>query len=163
LVNNAGIVGRFGDLCDLDEATLRRVIEVNIIGYVLFAREVIRGLKATGESGAIVNVSSRAAVLGAPHEWIHYALTKGAIDTFTVGLAREVAELGIRVNAVRPGLIDTALHAMAGRPDRLTELAGTVPMRRGGEAEEVADAILYLLSESASYVTGTCLDVAGGR
>ena len=165
LVNNAGIVGQMCKVMDLPLTVLKRVFDVNVIGYFLCAREAIRSMSVErgGSGGAIVNVSSRASTLGGPNEWVHYAATKGAIDTMTIGLAKEVAAEGIRVNAVNPGLIDTRLHASAGDPNRLSRLIHTVPMGRAGSVDEVAEAILFLLSESASYITGVCLDISGGR
>jgi NAD(P)-dependent dehydrogenase (short-subunit alcohol dehydrogenase family) len=165
LVNNAGITGPNCRLTDLSAADLQRVLAVNVGGYFLCAREAVRRMSTGhgGRGGAIVNVSSRASLLGGPNEWIHYAASKGATDTFTVGLAKEVAEEGIRVNAVNPGLIETDIHAAAGMPDRTTRLAAGVPMKRSGAAEEVAETILFLLSDAASYVTGTCIEVSGGR
>ena len=165
LVNNAGITGRAGRIADTDAGALERVIAVNVTGAILVAREAVRRMSTArgGKGGAIVNLSSMAAVLGAPGEWVGYAASKGAIDSFTVGLAREVAREGIRVNAVAPGLIDTDIHVTAGQPDRLERMAPTVPMARAGSAAEVAAAILWLLSEEASYVTGTIVRVSGGR
>ena len=165
LVNNAGITGPVRRLADIDAATLREVFDVNVIGYFIAAREAVRRMSTarSGRGGAIVNVSSRAAEIGGPGEWVHYAASKGATDTLTVGLAREVGAEGIRVNAVRPGLIDTEIHAAAGLPDRLERLAGGVPMGRAGTAEEVAEAILWLASPQASYVNGTLVEVGGGR
>ncbi len=165
LVNNAGITGRAGRIADVDAGALERVIAVNVTGAILVAREAVRRMSTArgGKGGAIVNLSSMAAVLGAPGEWVGYAASKGAIDSFTVGLAREVAKEGIRVNAVAPGLIDTDIHVTAGQPDRLARMAPTVPMARAGSAAEVAAAILWLLSEEASYVTGTIVRVSGGR
>jgi NAD(P)-dependent dehydrogenase (short-subunit alcohol dehydrogenase family) len=138
---------------------------VNVIGSILCAREAVARMSTRlgGGGGAIVNLSSMAARLGAPGEYLDYAASKGAVDTFTVGLAKEVAAEGIRVNAVRPGLIHTDIHASGGEPGRIARLQGTVPMQRGGAPEEVAHAILWLLSDEASYVTGTVIDVAGGR
>ena len=142
-----------------------RLIAVNVTGAILVAREAVRRMSTArgGKGGAIVNLSSMAAVLGAPGEWVGYAASKGAIDSFTVGLSREVAKEGIRVNAVAPGLIDTDIHVTAGQPDRLERMAPTVPMARAGSADEVAAAILWLLSDEASYVTGTIVRVSGGR
>jgi NAD(P)-dependent dehydrogenase (short-subunit alcohol dehydrogenase family) len=165
LVNNAGIVGHLSKVVDLPLTVLKRVFEVNVIGYFLCAREAIRSMSVEkgGSGGVIVNVSSRASDLGGPNEWVHYAASKGAIDTMTIGLAKEVAAEGIRVNAVNPGLIDTSFHASAGDPERLSRLIHTVPMGRAGSVDEVAEAIMFLLSDHASYITGVCLDVSGGR
>jgi NAD(P)-dependent dehydrogenase (short-subunit alcohol dehydrogenase family) len=160
LVNNAGILDRQARFADLDGARIERILRVNVLGAFLCAREAVRRM---GPGGAIVNVSSRAAVLGAPGEYVDYAASKAAVEAMTVGLAREVAADGIRVNCVRPGLIHTDIHADGGEPDRVERLAAGVPMRRGGTPEEVAAAILWLLSPEASYVTGTVLDVSGGR
>ncbi|MGE3775487.1 MAG: SDR family oxidoreductase [Gammaproteobacteria bacterium] len=165
LVNNAGITARQMRVEDMDVARLRRVFEVNILGSVLCAQAAVRRMSTRhgGDGGAIVNLSSAAARLGSPGEFVDYATSKGAIDTFTLGLAREVAAEGVRVNAVRPGLIATEIHASSGDPGRVERLQGGVPIRRGGTADEVAAAILWLLSPDASYVTGTLLDVTGGR
>jgi NAD(P)-dependent dehydrogenase (short-subunit alcohol dehydrogenase family) len=164
LVNNAGIVGSYGRVDELDASILARLWAVNITGPFVCAREAIRrmGTDRGGRGGAIVNVSSRAAALGGSGEWVHYAASKGAIDTMTVGLAREVAAQGIRVNGVRPGLVDTDIHDAA-PPGRLERMAPTVPMARAGTPEEVAAAIVWLASPAASYVTGTIVDVTGGR
>jgi len=165
LVNNAGTVERQSRLENFDAARLQRIFATNVFGSFLCAREAVRRMstKHGGQGGAIVNVSSGAARFGSPNEYIDYAATKGAIDTFTLGLAKEVAEEKIRVNAVRPGFIHTDIHAAGGEPDRIERVKIQVPMQRGGRPEEVANAILWLLSEEASYVTGSILDVTGGR
>ena len=165
LVNNAGVLETQTRLQGIDAARLQRVFATNVFGSFLCAREAVRRMSTTcgGPGGAIVNVSSRAAQLGSPNEYLDYAASKGALDTFTVGLAREVAAEGIRVNAVRAGIIDTDMHAAGGEPNRVERLRSTIPMQRGGTAEEVAQAILWLLSDQASYTTGTFIDVAGGR
>ncbi len=162
LVNNAGILEPQSDLVDMDTGRWRRVLETNVIGSFICAREAVKRMRKQ-KNGAIVNLSSRAASLGAPHEYVDYAASKGAIDSMTYGLAKEVANLGIRVNAVRPGLIKTDIHASGGEPGRVERLQSGVPMQRGGTAEEVAETIIWLLSEKASYLTGTCIDVSGGR
>lgn len=165
LVNNAGILERQMRVDHMDAARLQRIFATNVIGSFLCAREAVQRMSANygGAGGAIVNVSSGAARLGAPNEYVDYAASKGAIDTFTVGLAKEVATEGIRVNAVRPGVIYTEIHASGGEPQRVDRVKSGVPMQRGGSPEEVARAILWLLSDEASYITGTCLDVTGGR
>jgi NAD(P)-dependent dehydrogenase (short-subunit alcohol dehydrogenase family) len=165
LVNNAGILERQTRLDDMDAARFERVFAVNVVGPFLCAREAVRRMSTRhgGKGGGIVNVSSAASRLGSPGEYVDYAASKGAIDTFTIGLAKEVAEEGIRVNAVRPGVIYTGIHAAGGEPGRVDRVKGAVPMKRGGEAIEVARAILWLLSEEASYSTGTFIDVSGGR
>ena len=165
LVNNAGITGGFRRVEDVDAELLERVLAVNVTGCFLCAREAVRRMstKRGGKGGVIVNVSSTASWLGGGGEWVHYAASKGAIDTFTVGLAREVAGEGIRVNAVNPGLIATGLHAAAGAPERIERLASAVPLGRGGTPDEVAEAILWLISDAASFVTGARLPVSGGR
>jgi NAD(P)-dependent dehydrogenase (short-subunit alcohol dehydrogenase family) len=165
LVNNAGTLERQMRVESMDAARLGRIFAVNAIGSFLCAREAVRRMstKHGGRGGAIVNVSSGAARLGSPNEYVDYAATKGAIDTLTVGLAQEVAADGIRVNAVRPGYIYTEFHALGGEPARVERVKQTVPMRRGGQAEEVAHAILWLLSDEASFSTGTFIDVTGGR
>ena len=165
LVNNAGILETQMRVEDMDAARLNRVLATNVVGSFLCAREAVRRMSTQrgGQGGAIVNVSSIASRLGAPNEYVDYAAAKGAIDSFTIGLAKEVASEGIRVNAVRPGVIHTEIHASGGEPGRVERVKAAVPMQRGGEAEEVARAILWLLSDGASYSTGALLDVTGGR
>jgi NAD(P)-dependent dehydrogenase (short-subunit alcohol dehydrogenase family) len=165
LVNNAGIVERQSRLDGIDEARLQRVFATNVFASFLCAREAVRRMSPRygGQGGAIVNVSSGAARIGSPNEYIDYAATKGAIDTLTLGSAKEVAEEKIRVNAVRPGHIYTEFHAQGGEPNRVDRVKAGVPMQRGGHPEEVANAIVWLLSEEASYITGAILDVTGGR
>jgi NAD(P)-dependent dehydrogenase (short-subunit alcohol dehydrogenase family) len=165
LVNNAGITGGFARVDQVTQRTLSDVLAVNVIGTVLCAGAAVRRMSSRhgGKGGAIVNISSRAAVLGSPGEWVHYAASKGAIDSLTVGLAREVATEGVRVNAVAVGLVDTDLHATAGEPERPERIAPTIPMRRAGTVQEVAAAVIWLLSDTASYTTGTILAVSGGR
>ncbi len=165
LVNNAGITGGFARVDAVSADALKRVFAVNVIGAMLCAREAVKRLstKNGGPGGAIVNISSRAAHTGAAGEWVHYAATKGAIDSFTIGLAREVATEGIRVNAVAPGLTETGLHAANGEPGRLQRLIPSIPMQRAGQPEEIAEAVLWLLSPAASYVTGAIVNVGGGR
>jgi NAD(P)-dependent dehydrogenase (short-subunit alcohol dehydrogenase family) len=165
LVNNAGTVDVAARVDEMSLERLTRMFAVNVLGSMLCAREAVRRMstKHGGAGGAIVNLSSAAARLGSPGQYVDYAAAKGAIDTFTLGLAREVAGEGIRVNAVRPGIIDTAIHASGGQPDRAAQMAPQVPLRRAGSAAEVAQAILWLLSEASSYTTGAVLDVTGGR
>ncbi|AOV16685.1 NAD(P)-dependent oxidoreductase [Acidihalobacter aeolianus] len=165
LVNNAGILERHARVEDMDAARLARVFAANVTGSFLCAREAVRRMSTRhgGPGGAIVNVSSRAARLGSPGEYVDYAASKAAVDTLTIGLAREVADAGIRVNAVSPGVIYTEIHASGGEPGRMDRVKDAVPMKRGGQPEEVARAILWLLSDEASYVTGANLDVSGGR
>jgi NAD(P)-dependent dehydrogenase (short-subunit alcohol dehydrogenase family) len=164
LVNNAATLETQMRLDAMDAARLQRMFATNVIGTMLCSREAVRRMSLThgGRGGAIVNVSSRASIYGSPGEYVDYAASKGAVDTFTVGLAREVATEGIRVNAVRPGFICTELHTKGGEPARVERLKTRVPMQRGGQPEEVASAILWLLSAEAVYVTGTLLDVSGG-
>jgi NAD(P)-dependent dehydrogenase (short-subunit alcohol dehydrogenase family) len=165
LVNNAGILERQSRVEAMNADRINRVLATNVTGSFLCAREAVRRMctKHGGQGGAIVNVSSMAAKLGAPNEYVDYAASKAAIDAFTIGLAHEVAAEGIRVNAVRPGVIYTDIHASGGEPDRIERVKHAVPLKRGGQPEEVARAILWLLSDEASYTTGGFIDVAGGR
>jgi NAD(P)-dependent dehydrogenase (short-subunit alcohol dehydrogenase family) len=165
LVNNAGITGGFARVEEVSSAAIAKVLAVNVSGTILCSREAVRRMSTRrgGSGGAIVNISSRAAHTGAAGEWVHYAASKGAIDSFTIGLAREVATEGIRVNAVAPGLIDTGLHAANGEPGRLYRLMGTVPMARAGTPREVAEGVVWLLSPAASFTTGAILEIGGGR
>jgi len=165
LVNNAGIVATKARIDQVGAERLQRMMAVNVVGAFLCAREAIKRMskKHGKQGGAIVNVSSGAARLGSPSEWVDYAASKGAIDTMTVGLAKEVAQEGIRVNAVRPGPIHTDIHASGGEPGRVDRVKSSVPMKRGGDPEEVARAILWLCSDESSYSTGTFIDVSGGR
>jgi NAD(P)-dependent dehydrogenase (short-subunit alcohol dehydrogenase family) len=165
LVNAAGVVDRKARVAEMTFERLNRMFAVNVVGSFLCAREAIRRMSTRegGAGGSIVNVSSAASRLGSPGEYVDYAASKGAVDTMTLGLARELADEGIRVNAVRPGLINTGIHASGGQPDRMRRLAPTIPMQRVGEPIEVASAINWLCSEEASYVTGALLDVSGGR
>lgn len=163
LINNAGIVQLASPLADMSLARWQQTFDTNATGSFLIAREAIRRMLAQGQGGAIVNMSSMAAALGAPHEFIDYAASKGAVEAMTIGLSREVAGKGIRVNAIRPGLIDTDMQRGSGEADRLGRLIGTVPMGRIGRATEVAEAAIWLLSDAASYVTGAILPVSGGR
>lgn len=165
LVNNAGVLEPQARVEDMDARRLQRILATNVTGAFLCAREAVRRMSRRhgGHGGAIVNVSSMAARLGAPNEYVDYAASKAAVDALTIGLAKEVAAEGIRVNAVRPGVIYTDIHASGGEPDRVERLKDAVPMKRGGQPEEVAQAILWLLSDDASYVTGSFVDVSGGR
>lgn len=165
LVNNAGILERHMRVEEMDAGRLARVLAANVIGSFLCAREAVKRMSTRhgGSGGAIVNLSSAASRLGSPNEYVDYAASKGAIDTFTLGLSKEVAAEGIRVNAVRPGVIYTDIHADGGEPGRVDRVKSAVPMLRGGQPEEVAKAILWLLSDEASYSTGAILDVSGGR
>lgn len=165
LVNNAGVVDQTSRVDAMSMARFRRMFEINVYGSFVCARESVRRMSTRhgGAGGTIVNLSSVAARLGAPGQYVDYAAAKGAIDSFTIGLAKEVAAEGIRVNAVRPGIIDTDIHASGGLPDRAREMAPQVPMQRPGSAEEVARSILWLMSPESSYTTGTVLDVTGGR
>ena len=164
LVNNAGITAHIGDLADTPVDVIRRVIDINLLGVVLCAREAVRVMstKRGGRGGVIVNVSSAAATLGSAHEYVHYAAAKAAVDTFTVGLAKEVADESIRVNAVAPGIVATGIHAGAGDPDRAERAAARIPLGRAADPAEIAPAIVWLLSPAAAYATGTIIRVAGG-
>lgn len=164
-VNNAGVVDMKARVDEMSAERLERMMRINVVGSILCAREAVKRMSSLhgGAGGSIVNISSAAASLGSPGEYVDYAASKGAIDTFTVGLAREVALEGIRVNAVRPGIIDTDIHASGGQPDRVALIQDTLPMKRAGTADEVAAAVLYLLSDAASYTTGAILNVSGGR
>jgi len=165
LVNNAAVTGGFARVENLDSAALTQMLAVNVAGTMLCAREAVRRMstKRGGSGGAIVNISSIAARTGSAGEWVHYAASKGAVNTFTIGLAREVATEGIRVNAVAPGLVDTGLHAANGEPGRLARISPTIPMQRGGTPDEIAQGVLWLLSDAASYTTGAILEIGGGR
>jgi len=165
LVNNAGVVDMQARVDEMSVARLERMLRINVVGSFVCAREAVRRMSTRhgGRGGVIVNLSSAAARLGSPGQYVDYAASKGAIDVFTMGLAKEVGDEGIRVNAVRPGLIDTDIHASGGLPDRAAQLAPTVPMKRTGSAEEVAAAIIWLLSPASSYTTGSVIDVTGGR
>jgi NAD(P)-dependent dehydrogenase (short-subunit alcohol dehydrogenase family) len=165
LVNNAGITGGFARVDETTQPILERLMAVNVIGPMLCLREAVKRMSTRygHAGGSIVNISSLAARTGGAGEWVHYAATKGAINTLTIGLAKEVANEGIRVNAVSPGLIETDLHAAAGAPDRPVRLSSTIPMRRPGTPDEIAGGVLWLLSPEASYVTGTILEIGGGR
>ncbi|GHE60680.1 SDR family NAD(P)-dependent oxidoreductase [Streptomyces spiralis] len=162
LVNNAGVTGPLGRLADTDTADLRRVVDVNLLGTLLCSRRAAQ-LMAPRGNGVIVNVSSAAATLGSPGEYVHYAAAKAAVDALTLGLAKELGPDGIRVNAVAPGVIDTEIHAAMGDPDRARRAAGTIPLRRPGRAEEIAAAVAWLMSPDASYASGAVLRVSGGR
>jgi NAD(P)-dependent dehydrogenase (short-subunit alcohol dehydrogenase family) len=165
LINNAGIVGTTSRVDEMSAERIQRMMAINVTGSILCAREAVKRMSTRhgGKGGVIVNLSSVAAKLGAPNTYVDYAASKGAVDSFTVGLGYEVAGEGIRVAAIRPGLIDTEIHASGGEPDRAHRLAHMVPMKRVGSAEEIANAIVWLMSDDASYVTGAILDVSGGR
>lgn len=165
LVNNAGVVDVAQRVDEMSPERIRRMFEINVFGSFSCAREALRRMSTLhgGQGGAIVNLSSVAARLGAPGQYVDYAAAKSAIDTFTIGLAKEVATEGVRVNAVRPGIIDTDIHASGGQPERAWKLAGLIPMQRPGRADEIAQAVVWLLSDAASYTTGALLDVGGGR
>lgn len=165
LVNNAGIVDQPQRVDEMSVERIERMMRINITGSVLCAAEAVRRMSTRhgGKGGSIVNISSMAAIIGSPSQYVDYAASKAAIDTFTIGLAREVATEGVRVNAIRPGIIDTDIHASGGLPDRAKDMAPSIPMQRPGTAGEVADAVLYLLSSYSSYVTGAIMNVSGGR
>ena len=165
LVNNAGVVDQTARVDGMSVARLKRMFDINVIGTMVCAREAVKRMSTRygGAGGAIVNVSSAAARLGSPGQYVDYAAAKGAVDVFTIGLAKEVAAEGIRVNAVRPGIIETDIHASGGLPDRARDLAPQVPMQRAGSADEVAQSIVWLLGNASSYTTGALLDIAGGR
>lgn len=165
LVNNAGIVGKVGKVEELDAERINRMLAVNVTGAFLCVREAVLRMSTAhdGKGGVIVNMSSAASRLGSPGEFIDYAASKGAMDSMTIGMAKELGDQGIRVNAIRPGLIDTEIHASAGAADRVERMKDGVPMKRAGSAEEVAKAALWLMSEDSSYVNGALVDVAGGR
>jgi NAD(P)-dependent dehydrogenase (short-subunit alcohol dehydrogenase family) len=165
LVNNAGVTGGFARVENVTSAAIANVFAVNVTGTILCSREAVRRMSARrgGSGGSIVNISSIAARTGAAGEWVHYAASKGAVDSFTIGLAREVATEGIRVNAVSPGLVETGLHAANGEPGRLQRMMGTIPMGRPGLPGEVAEGVLWLLSPAASFTTGAILEIGGGR
>ncbi len=165
LVNNAGIVDMPQRIDEMSAERIERMMRINVTGSILCAAEAVRRMstKHGGTGGSIVNISSMAVKIGSPGQYVDYAASKAAIDTLTVGLAREVATEGVRVNAIRPGVIDTDIHASGGLPDRARDMAPNIPMQRPGRAEEVADAVLYFLSPTASYTTGAILDVSGGR
>ncbi len=165
LVNNAGVTGGFARVENLTAEAIEKTFAVNVTGAMLCSREAVRRMSTRhgGSGGTIVNISSRAAHAGGAGEWVHYAASKGAIDSFTIGLAREVATEGIRVNAVAPGLTDTDLHSANGDPGRLQRLMPTIPMNRAGLPDEIAEGVLWLLSPAASYVTGAILEIGGGR
>jgi NAD(P)-dependent dehydrogenase (short-subunit alcohol dehydrogenase family) len=165
LVNNAGITGGFSRVETLEDRSLTQVLAVNVAGTILCAREAVKRMSTRrgGRGGVIVNISSLAARTGGAGEWVHYAASKGAVNSFTIGLAREVASEGVRVNAVAPGLISTDIHAANGAPDRLERMSPTIPLKRPGSPTEVAEGVLWLLSDAASYTTGTILEIGGGR
>jgi NAD(P)-dependent dehydrogenase (short-subunit alcohol dehydrogenase family) len=165
VVNNAAITGGKARVDEIDAAKLANMLAVNVAGTMLCSREAVRRMSTRrgGSGGAIVNISSLAARTGSAGEWVHYAASKGAVNTFTIGLAREVANEGIRVNAVAPGLVETGLHAANGEPGRIARLNPTIPMQRAGTPDEIAQGVLWLLSDAASYVTGTILEIGGGR
>lgn len=165
LINNAGVVSKSGRVEDYTVERLERIVAINVVGTILCAREAVRRMstKRGGKGGSIVNISSVASTLGSPNEYVDYAATKGAVDSFTIGLAKEVAMEGIRVNAVRPGMVTTEIHEASGDPGRVERIRPTIPMQRIGDPEEIARAALWLLSEEASYCTGSFINASGGR
>lgn len=165
LVNNAGILFTQCSIAELDSERINKIFTVNVTGTMICSREAVKRMStmAGGSGGVIVNLSSRAAIWGSPNEYLDYAASKGAIDTFTTGLAKEVADKGIRVNAVRPGLIYTDMHADGGEKGRVERLSSSVPLKRGGYPEEVAEAVYWLISDKSAFTTGTFIDVSGGR
>ncbi|MEP0940512.1 MAG: SDR family oxidoreductase [Rhizobiaceae bacterium] len=165
LVNNAGVLDQEGSLEDFSAERISRIVDLNVTGALICAREAVRRMstKNGGKGGSIVNISSMAATLGSGGTYVDYAASKGAIDTFTIGLSREVARQGIRVNGIRPGIIETDIHASGGNPTRANDLADTVPMGRAGKPQEIAEAVIWLASDKASYVTGSTINVSGGR
>lgn len=165
LVNNAGITGGFARVDSIEASAVSRVLQVNVLGVLLCCREAVRRMSTAhgGAGGAIVNISSLVTRTGGAGEWVHYAASKGAINSFTIGLAREVAKEGIRVNAVSPGLVETEIHATSGAPDRLKRMAPMIPMGRAGTAEEIAEGVVWLLSPAASYTSGAILEIGGAR
>ena len=164
LINNAGITGKFCRVDELDHATAQRVMDVNIVGCMMTMREAVKRMSTThgGKGGVIVNISSVAARLGSPGEYVHYAASKGAVDAMTIGLAKEVAKEGIRVNAILPGIVDTDIHANSGKPNRFAERGALMPMGRGGHPEEIANAVMWLLDDKNTFTNGACIPVSGG-
>ena len=164
LINNAGITGKFCRVDELDHATAQRVMDVNIVGCMMTMREAVKRMSTThgGKGGVIVNISSVAARLGSPGEYVHYAASKGAVDAMTIGLAKEVAKEGIRVNAILPGIVDTDIHANSGKPNRFAERGDLMPMGRGGHPEEIANAVMWLLDDKNTFTNGACIPVSGG-
>jgi NAD(P)-dependent dehydrogenase (short-subunit alcohol dehydrogenase family) len=164
-VNNAGVVDHYSEVADYSWARLERMFAINSVGAIFAAGAAVKRMSTarSGQGGVIINISSMAAVIGSPGQYVDYAASKGAIDTLTVGLAKEVALQGIRVNCIRPGIIDTDIHASGGIPDRASQLAHLIPVQRPGHPDEIADAVLFLLSEQATYITGAILNVSGGR
>jgi NAD(P)-dependent dehydrogenase (short-subunit alcohol dehydrogenase family) len=164
LINNAGITGKFCRVDELDHATAQRVMDVNIVGCMMTMREAVKRMSTThgGKGGVIINISSVAARLGSPGEYVHYAASKGAVDAMTIGLAKEVAKEGIRVNAILPGIVDTDIHANSGKPNRFTERGALMPMGRGGHPEEIANAVMWLLDDKNTFTNGACIPVSGG-